>query len=407
MNNFYDNCKQIADFELTLNIFFTNLSKKLPEFDHDIKKALKHFNKSDKTEYITKLIKNMEPHIDYIAKYDEGIFSTDYSKDIIKLIPGLNIKDIFLFINDNTGDNENQFSAEACLKTKKTIFTYLQSIYLSGQMALNKINDFNNIINKQKDLLFNMFKNLNLDETIKTKLENLEDDEETTSGIFDKIKELFESGVLKDIFGDLINEFKPLMNIAQDIFKELNEDKVAPENISKNIGDKVKKVMKSFIIKIKEKLVSGEISKDIIIEKVKNSLKKLKTIFPNFDFDKYFNPNADTNSNANANANTHNHNQNQKEDSDTNTDKEDKANADNISNMTKEFLNIGKDLLGKYSDNENIKDIFNNLSSNLDNIGDIYKNIEQDDSMKELLESLLETTETTETTETNTTNKAD
>ena len=71
MNNFYDNCKQIADFELTLNIFFTNLSKKLPEFDHDIKKALKHFNKSDKTEYITKLIKNMEPHIDYIAKYDD------------------------------------------------------------------------------------------------------------------------------------------------------------------------------------------------------------------------------------------------------------------------------------------------------------------------------------------------
>jgi len=379
MDNIFKNCKQLEAFDTTIKIFFTNLSKKIPEFDIDVKKSLKYYIKSDKSEYVKKLIKNMEPHIEFIAKCDEGIFSTDYSKTGFKLIPGLDIKKIIEFINSNIGDDENNYSYDTALKTKQSIFIYLQSLYLNAQMANSKIDDFNNIVNKQKDLLLNMFKNLNLDEKIKEKLETLEEEnEEDTNSMFNKIKQLFENGTLNNIFGDLMNDFKPIFDIASDIMNELNEDKATPENISKNITDKLKIIIKSFIKKIKTKMATGEISKEIILEKIKKSLDKIKEVFPDIDFEKYFGSGFNTPEGAKETPEGENENtpEGAKETpegaKETQEGIKENTTEEDIEDAKNNFVKMGQDLINKFTNNnEELSKMFSDITNNL---GDINKN---------------------------------
>ena len=210
----FTECKDVSVFDKNINTFFKNIIQNFPEYKHIISKSYKYYLNSDKTEYIDKIITVFEPHIEKISQYDEGIFSNDYSKLPMKLLPGLDFKLIFDFINNNIGDKENNYSIEVANKTKKAIFNYLQSIYLSAKLANNKINDFNKILDNQKTFFKNMYKNLNLDESLKEKIKELEqkEEEENSSGFFEKIKELFNNGALKDILGDLYNDLEPIFN---------------------------------------------------------------------------------------------------------------------------------------------------------------------------------------------------
>ena len=394
-NEIFNNCDAVMFFKQNIEIFYNKLLENLPEFKKDILKSFKYYKNEDINAYIEKIIKNIEPHIKFISQYDEGIFSNDYSKKELKFIPGINFTKIYRFINDNIGDNENNYSEEAAINTKKTIFTFLQSIYLSGQIALSKINNYNEVLNKQKDFFKSMFNNLNLDEKIKEKLQELEGKEDTEdtgntnkkgklNGIFEllkKLQELYTSGVFNETFGDLLKDIEPLLNISKDIMKEINEDNKNTDNISNNFKTKIQKIIKSFIVKLKQKIASGEITKDKFEANIKKSINKIRQVIPNFDeiiksfgFNMNFDEDTDTDKN-------------------TDGDRDENVNEDNKNNLNidpEKFINTSKNIFEQFNgENSHIFETFK------ENFTNVYETMNNDENISELFGELMTTVEET------------
>lgn len=277
MTDIFDNLTNVNLFDKNMTIFYNSLLETFPEFKHNIGRSYKFYKKCEKKEYINILLSSLEPHINLISNYDEGIFSNDYQEGSMCLLKGLDFKLIFKFINDNTGDDENQYSEDEALRTKKSIFNHFQSIYLSAQMAQGKISDFNNVMNNQKELFIGMLKNLNINETLKDKIKELESEDTSWGGLFDKFIQLWD--IVKDIFG----EFSDIFDI--NIMNELNDAKDTTGGISKKLTKKIMEIAKNMAKKIKNKFMSGSISFETLKEKFKLIVAKVKELWPDFDFD--------------------------------------------------------------------------------------------------------------------------
>ena len=279
-NNIYNNCDNVKLFDKNMNLFYKSLFNTFPEFKHDIGKSFKYYKKCQTFEYIKTLIETLEPHIELISKYDEGIFSNDYQELPMKLLKGLDFKLLFKYINSNIGDGENQYTIEGANTTKKSIFNYLQSIYLSAKMAQNNINDVNNVFNKQKELFIGMFNNLNLNDKIKETLKDLKDEDDSSS--FDKVFKIF--GIIKEVFADF-GDFGDIMGIFSDIFKEINSGNKPMDKINTTFTKKIITIAKNLIKTIKNKFTSGAFTKEKLADKFKLLMTRLKEVFPDFDFD--------------------------------------------------------------------------------------------------------------------------
>jgi len=277
MTDIFDNLTNVNLFDKNMTIFYNSLLETFPEFKHNIGRSYKFYKKCEKKEYINILLSSLEPHINLISNYDEGIFSNDYQEGSMCLLKGLDFKLIFKFINDNTGDDENQYSEDEAMRTKKSIFNHFQSIYLSAQMAQGKISDFNSVMNNQKELFIGMLKNLNINETLKDKIKELESEDTSWGGLFEKLIQLWD--IVKDIFG----EFSDIFDI--NIMNELNNAKDTTGGISKKLTKKIMEIAKNMAKKIKNKFMSGSITLETLKEKFKLIVAKVKELWPEFDFD--------------------------------------------------------------------------------------------------------------------------
>ena len=261
----YDECKDVAVFSKHMMRFFNYVMSltELAELHPTIRRAYKFYIKEDKKQYILKLHSVMEPHIKLISQYDEGIFSNDYTEGSMKLIPGIDFKLIYRKLSSN-------------FAYKKQLFIHLQTIYISAEMAKNQLCKFGKVLQKQKAFMFNMIKNLNLDDTIKAKIEQLEkeDEENEDSGAswfnFDKLSEL------KEIFGD----DNPITKLIKEIMLEVNTDGITAEGISTNFADKIQNLIKVFLSKIQKKFMSGEISMASLSKDLEDIIEKVSKVFP-------------------------------------------------------------------------------------------------------------------------------
>lgn len=276
-NEMHDKCKQVVVFHNHLVKFFKSLSTTCPEFKREIAKCVRYYNECDRYEYIGKTLKLMEPHIKRVSQYDEGIFSNDYQKGSLKLVPGLDLKKIFHFINDS-----DEFDKDDAAATKKAIFNHLQSIYISGELAVGQIDKFNKAMDKQKTMLMDMLKNLNLEAALKDKIEKLAADEKEAEG-----KGGFDLSQLNKL-GDLFGEDNFIFQLAKDVAEEINlgnEDLSSPVDainlLFANKGQRLQELIVTVGEKIEQKVRSGEIDQAKLYEHAKNMKEKIQGIVGN------------------------------------------------------------------------------------------------------------------------------
>lgn len=271
----HDKCKQVIAFHNHIIRFFKNLIEVCPEFKRQITKCMKYYNNNDRMDYVIKVLDHMKPHIEKISQYDEGIFSNDYCKEQLKLLPGLDFKQIFNVIN-------NEFEPEECKQTKKSIFNHLQSIYITAELANTQISAFNSAMNKQKQMLMDMLHNLNLDANIKERIEKLAAEEKEANaneGMFSPEQ----LSKLTEMFG----EDNYIIKIAKDVAEELNlgnTDFSSPvEAISllcANNGQKLQELIVSIGEKLEQRVNSGEIDQNKLVQHATQMSDKFKELIP-------------------------------------------------------------------------------------------------------------------------------
>ena len=255
VKNLHDKCKSVIVFHNNLTKFFKSLKGVLPECVEDIRKSIRYYKSVSRADYIQELHSLMNPHIKYISEYDDGIFTDDYEEGPRYLIPKMDFRIIWNHINN--------FDEELQAKTKKTVFNHLQSIYVSIQMALEQISTFDKNVEKQKEFLMDMLENLQLDDKIKEKIENMKaQEEEENSSSFDLGK-----------IGDMLGEDNFVYQLAKDITEELDiggatdiENPV--EAITSLFADNGKKLQELIVTvgdKIESKVQSGEINKEKLV----------------------------------------------------------------------------------------------------------------------------------------------
>lgn len=262
----HDKCKQVVLFHNHLVKFFKALTETCPEFKRDIAKCIKYYQQTERSVYINKTHQLMEPHIQKISEYDEGIFSNDYQSGSLKLIPGLDFKKIFAAIND---DDDENFTEDDRNQTKKSIFNHLQSIYISTELSLAQIQKFDKAMGQQKEMLLSMLKNLHLDENLKEKIEKITEEENAQAaagGGFD-LSQL-------DKLGELLGEDNFIVQLAKDVANEINlgtegEEGNAPvDAISRlfaNNGQKLQELLVSVGDKIEQRIKNGDITQEQLL----------------------------------------------------------------------------------------------------------------------------------------------
>ena len=265
-NSMHDQCKRVVEFHNHLTRFLSVLKKTIPEMTKRVSKCYRYYKSVPREKYIKKVIELMQPHIKHISEYDEGIFSNDYRTGKLCFIVGLDFKQIFNIIESYDFDDELRDS------TKKHIFNHLQSIYVSAELAVRQVTDFNAAMVKQKEFLINMLKNVNLDEQLKEKLEKIASEEAVGDGSgfgMDSLKKISE------IFGE--DNF--ISKLAKDVTDELelgNGCDNPVESITDlfaNNGEKLQELLIKIGDKIEEKVQKGEITQEQLVEeatKMKN-----------------------------------------------------------------------------------------------------------------------------------------
>jgi len=200
----------------------------------------------------------LKPYIEHISQYDDGVFTDDCEVGPRYLLPHMNFREIWELI-----DSED-FQDEIKTKTKKAIYNHLQTIYVSIQMALNQINVFNKNIEKQKTFLMDMLENLQMDEKIKERIEEMkrEEKENDKGGGFSL-------GKLGDMFGEDNFVFQLAKDVAEEL--EMGSDDIdnpveAITQLFANGGQRLQELIVTVGDKIEQKIESGEIDKDKMIQ---------------------------------------------------------------------------------------------------------------------------------------------
>jgi hypothetical protein len=298
LESIHDKCKQVILFHNNLSKFFKALKGVLPESAPILKLAIANYKSMPRVTYIEALKSLMEPHMKYVSQYDEGVFTDDYKKGELTLIPCMDFRKVWDLINAPSFDDTIRSG------TKKSVFNHLQTIYISANMALDQIGAFNKNMEKQKALLMNMIENLKLGDEVKKRMEELKTEEEqkaakdSKGGLFGSVPGL--SGLLKgdglsglmggeglgdlkDLFGD--DNF--VFQLAKDIVDELDmgsEEIDGPMssimNLFANNGSKIQELIVKVGDKLEQKLATGEIDRSKLMKDAQKMKDKLATVAP-------------------------------------------------------------------------------------------------------------------------------
>jgi len=269
-NTMHDKCKNVIVFHNNLSKFFKSLKGVLPEYVENIRECIKYYKTMARSSYLEVCEALLAPHIEYISQYDEGIFTDDYLSGPRYLLPKMDFREIWSLLEGEDFQDDPEFLSQ----TKKAIFNHLQTLYVSIQMALSQINIFNKNIEKQKQFLMDMMENLQMDEKIKERIEEMKREEEEAGK-----KGAFSIGKLAEIFGE--DNF--VYQLAKDVAEELDMGNDNIENpveaiteLFANNGKKLQELIITVGDKIEQKVQSGEIDKEKLIEDAKAMKDKIE-----------------------------------------------------------------------------------------------------------------------------------
>jgi hypothetical protein len=274
-NNMHDKCKNVVAFHNNLSIFLKSLKGVLPEYIGTIRECIKHYKSIPRSEYLEECEALLKPHIEYISQYDDGIFTDDYAVGPRFLLPKMDFREIWTLLEGDDFQADVEFQA----KTKKAIFNHIQTIYVSIQMALNQINVFNKNIEKQKTFLMDMMENLQMDEKIKERIEEMKKEEAADEAKSGSGASAFGLGKLTEMFGE--DNF--VYQLAKDVAEELDMGTEDIENpveaitqLFANNGKKLQELIVTVGDKIEQKVQSGEIDKEKLVQDAKAMKDKLE-----------------------------------------------------------------------------------------------------------------------------------
>lgn len=265
----YDKCKQVVVFHNHLCSFFRKLKVTFPELKKPVTRAIKTYKEMSRCDYLKELHKQLTMHINKISEYDEGIFSDDYREGPLELLLKLDFKQIWAVIDSDDfaapdaaegtkGPTDDEFKSQ----TKYHIFDSIQAIYICSEIALSQISDFDKALSNQKEFLMNMLGNLNLNDKLKERVEQLAAEENQGTGSnFESLEKL----------GELFGEDNFIYQLAKDVADEVNlgGDGASPVEalaaLFANDGKKMQELIITVGNKLEEKVKKGEITEEQLI----------------------------------------------------------------------------------------------------------------------------------------------
>lgn len=268
-NVMHDNCKQVIMFHNNWCRFLKNLKGVLPEVGPMIKESVTYYKETTRVVFLQEVISSLSPHIKYISEYDESIFSTDYTKPLgltkLMLLPKLDFMNIWEYIQSE------DFAVDSTLAstTKRSIFNHLQIIYISANTALEQISAFDKALEKQKEFMMNMLENMNLDEKLKTRIEEMKASEAQNGG----------EGLNMQTMGALFGEDNFIYQLAKEVSEELglsSGEVNNPMNTITSLFANGSKKLKELIVTLEEKLTNKVNSGEFSEEKMRADAMKAK-----------------------------------------------------------------------------------------------------------------------------------
>lgn len=257
-------CAQVIAFNNNFVQLCKDLLGAFPEQAKNIKDCAREYNslkKSKKTsEFLKTVIDLLGPHISKVSQYDDNIFSDDYQEGPLTLLPHIDFKRIWQIIESDDFESEN------VAKTKKTIYNYLQVLYICATQSIAQMEQVKTGLDKQKDFLMNMLKNLDLEERLQGRVDEiLEEEEGDTVDVIAKISEIFgEDNLLVSVIKEVIEE----VNLGND----LNHPVDAITKLMANNGRKLDEL----IVTLKDKLQKKIKDKGLTPEDIKKDIMKVK-----------------------------------------------------------------------------------------------------------------------------------
>ena len=289
----HDKCKQVVMFHNIICKFFQNLKGVLPECKGLLRTAIATYKAMERKVYLEQVHNEMTPHIQRIAEFDEGIFADDYSTRELYLLPDLDFKAIFRVLNDC--DMEEAMRKQ----TQKSIFNHLQNIYIATEAALAQVSAFNRNLAKQKEFLIGMLENLNLDDKLKARVEEMKQEEAASEAAGGGLAGLLgglgggAGGGLSDMLNpDKLNELLGgdnfMLQLAQEVAGELDfgaADISNPTSALMNLfadnGKRFQEMIVTIGDKIQSKVASGEIDQDKLMKDAEKMRERFQGTFGN------------------------------------------------------------------------------------------------------------------------------
>jgi len=285
----HDKCKQVVMFHNIICKFFQNLKGALPECKGLLRTAIASYKAMERKVYLEQVHTNMEPHIQRIAEFDEGIFAADYIVGELYFLPDLDFKAIFQILNECDMDETLR------KQTQKSIFNHLQNIYIATEAALVQVSAFNRNLAKQKEFLIGMLENLNLDDKLKSRVEEMKQEEatsESTGGLAGMLGGLGGEGLSDMLNPDKLNELLGgdnfMLQLAQEVAGELDfgaadisNPTSALTNLFADNGKRFQEMIVTIGDKIQSKVASGEIDQDKLMKDAEKMRERFQGTFGN------------------------------------------------------------------------------------------------------------------------------
>jgi hypothetical protein len=270
--------------------YFKSLKGVLPECKDGIRAAIATYKTMERKAYLERVHELMTPHIKRIAEFDEGIFSDDYHPGPLYLLPDMDFKDIFAKLE------ECDMDAEMKKKTQRSIFNHIQNIYIATEAAVTQVSAFNRSLAKQKEFLIGMLENLNLDDKLKERVEQMKTEEDAAAAGGGGLPGLAGLAGMPGL-GDMLNPDKLnellggdnfMLQLAQEVAGEMdlgaadiNNPTSALMNLFADNGKKFQEMVVTIGDKIQNKVASGEIDKDKLMRDAQKMKDKFQGAFGN------------------------------------------------------------------------------------------------------------------------------
>jgi hypothetical protein len=276
-NTMQDKCKNVVAFHNNLSKFFKSLKGVLPEYVETIRESIKYYKSISRSSYLEECEALLKPHIEHISQYDDGIFTDDYKEGPRYLLPQMDFREIWGLLDDEDFQDDVAFQQ----KTKKAIYNHIQTLYVSIQMALSQINVFNKNIEKQKQFLMEMMENLQMDDKIKERIEEMKREEDEAAKNGKQGSGMFSMGKLADMFGEDNFVYQLAKDVAEELDMggdEIDNPVEAITQLFANNGKKLQELIVTVGDKIEQKVQSGEIDKDKLVIDAKAMKDKLEGV---------------------------------------------------------------------------------------------------------------------------------